>query len=150
MSEQFRLVAKVDGSGNGARGSAAAAVLFDIDGIVIKEKAIVWGRGTNNIAEYRAVLLAIEVACALEADELEVLSDSQLVVNQLQENWDCKDKALQRIRQEVWDFAFDLDFIEIRWIPREENKRSDHLCRVAMKSISPEMSEFGDPPPAKR
>lgn len=149
VRDKFRLVAKVDGSGNGARGSAAAAVIFDPDGIVIKEKAIVWGRGTNNIAEYRAVLLAIEVACALEADELEVLSDSQLVVNQLQENWDCKDQGLQIIREEVWDFASDLEFIEIRWIPREENTRADHLCRVAMKDLPPQ-GKFGNPPPAKR
>ena len=135
MPELLKLIAKVDGSGNAPGGSAAGAVLFDEDGNVIKEKAIAWGRSTNNIAEYKAVILGIEVALSLEADELEILSDSQLIVNQIQENWDCKDSSLADLRDVVHDLASSFDYVSISWIPREQNKRADYLAGQARKEF---------------
>lgn len=133
-TDMFRLIAKVDGSGNGARGSSAACVVFDSDGIIIKEKAIAWGVGTNNVAEYKSVLLAIEVARELEADELEILSDSQLIVNQVNGDWDCKDVDLQVLLNEVHDRGSHFSFISISWIPREQNGRADLLAGKALGS----------------
>ena len=133
MSERLKLIAKVDGSGNAPGGSAAACVLFDEEGNVIKEKAIAWGRSTNNIAEYKAVILGIEVACTLEADELEILSDSQLIVNQIQELWDCKDSTLAELRESVHALASGFDYVSISWIPREQNSRADYLAGQARK-----------------
>jgi ribonuclease HI len=136
MSDQLKLVAKVDGSGNSPRGSAAGAVVFDIDGNVLKEKAISWGKSTNNVAEYKAVILGIEVALSLEADELEILSDSQLIVNQVQGNWDCKDIRLQDLRDSVQSLGDSFDYISIAWIPREQNSRADYLAGKALKEYA--------------
>lgn len=147
MEEKFVLKAVVDGSGNGAKGSACAAVVFDHDGIKIKEKTLVWGRGTNNIAEYRAVGLALEIGLALQADEMTIFSDSQLIVNQLQENWKCKDQDLRDIRDEVWEIADEFDYLKIIWVRRKKTKRPDHLCRVALKDLPDFIAEFENHPP---
>lgn len=133
MSERLKLIAKVDGSGNAPGGSAAGCVIFDEDGNVLKEKAIAWGKSTNNIAEYKAVILGIEVALDLEADELEVLSDSQLIVNQVQENWKCEDDSLFKLREIVHGLARGFDYVSISWIPREQNSRADFLAGQARK-----------------
>lgn len=136
MSEKLKLVAKVDGSGNSPKGSAAGCVIFDEEGNVLKEKAISWGKSTNNIAEYKAVILGIEVALSLEADELEILSDSQLIVNQVQELWDCKDSSLTELREIVHSLASSFDYVSIDWIPREQNKRADYLAGKALKEYA--------------
>ena len=133
----FKVIIKCDGSGNSPRGSAAACVVFDEDGNVLKEKAIAWGKATNNIAEYKAVILGIEVACDLEADEVEIFSDSQLIVNQILENWDCKDQSLADLRDIAHGLARVFDSISISWIPREQNKRADYLAGKALNDFSP-------------
>ncbi len=133
MSDKLKVIAKVDGSGNAPGGSAAGCVIFDEDGNVLKEKAIAWGKSTNNIAEYKAVILGIEVACSLEADELEILSDSQLIVNQIEENWNCEDGSLAKLRDIVHDLASSFDYVSISWIPREQNSRADYLAGQARK-----------------
>src|SRR5215210_7718633 len=80
----MRLVVHVDGGSLGNPGpAAAAAVISAPDGEVVDETAVVLGRTTNNVAEYRALLLGLERARALGATELEVVNDSELVARQV-------------------------------------------------------------------
>ena len=75
---------------------------------------------TNNEGEYHALILALEKASRTPNVFFEILTDSQLVVEQVNEHWACRKKRLQVLRHKVWELARNLD-CEIRWIPREEN-----------------------------
>ena len=80
----MKLVVHVDGGARGNPGpAAAAAVLSTPDGEVVDEAHQMLGRVTNNVAEYRGLLLGLERAQALGADEVEVVSDSELVAKQV-------------------------------------------------------------------
>ena len=103
------LVVNVDGGARGNPGPAAiAAVVRDADGEVVEERAESIGPATNNVAEYRALLLGIERARALGADEIELVGDSELVVKQVRGEYKVKDAAPEelhsRVRQELERF----------------------------------------------
>lgn len=135
MDEIFKLVGKCDGSGNAPTSSACACVIFDEDGVIIKEKSKAWGQSTNNIAEYVGAILALETALLMEADEFLLMSDSQLIVNQIQGNWKCKDKELEKLRDIARDIGGEFSNVEIKWIPREENTRADYLASKARRDF---------------
>lgn len=136
--EVFKAKAKCDGSGNSPRGSTCAAVIFDEDGQIIHERSRQLPDGSsNNVAEYSGVILAIEVALELEVDELEIFSDSQLIVNQINGKWRVKDAKLLPYRETAWELASSLSSVKLSWIPREENTRADHLCRVLLNEYCP-------------
>ena len=80
----MRLVVHWDGGSRGNPGpAAAAAVVSTPEGEAVEETAVALGRATNNVAEYRALLLGLELARDLGADEVEVVNDSELVARQL-------------------------------------------------------------------
>jgi len=142
MPKQLKLVAFCDGSGNSPRGSSCGCVILDENGQIILERSkFLPGRRTNNIAEYSGVLLSLECALDLEADCLEIFSDSQLIVNQINEKWDCKDVDLAVIREEVWVLAGRLESVSISWVPREQNVKADLLCRECLDYHSPKKSK---------
>ena len=79
-----RVVVNVDGGARGNPGPAAiAAVVRAADGTLLEERGERIGEATNNVAEYRALLLGIERAAALGASELELIGDSELIVRQV-------------------------------------------------------------------
>src|SRR5215208_5384766 len=89
-----RLVVHVDGGARGNPGPAAiAAVLSDPDGGVVEERAETIGVATNNVAEYRALLLGIEHARALGANELDIVGDSELIARQVRGEYRVKDST---------------------------------------------------------
>ena len=75
---------------------------------------------TNNSGEYKAVILALAIAIVVKLEEVEVLTDSQLVAKQVSGEWACRAKHLLPLRDRVREFA-QLTKATIRWIPREEN-----------------------------
>src|SRR5581483_5274043 len=84
-SPGLKVVVNVDGGSRGNPGPAAvAAVVTDASGEELAERAKTIGEATNNVAEYRALLLGIELARELGAEELELVGDSQLIVRQVQ------------------------------------------------------------------
>jgi ribonuclease HI len=86
-----RLVVHVDGGSRGNPGpAAAAAVLSTPDGEVVDEAAVTLGRTTNNVAEYRGLLLGLERAVALGATEVEVVNDSELIAHQVNGRYKVK------------------------------------------------------------
>lgn len=123
----------IDGASRGNPGlSAAGAVLLDGRGKVLAEESAFLGNGTNNAAEYQALLLALGKATALGGRRLEIRSDSELLVNQLNGRYRVKEPRLQefyfRAAGLMQNFA-DVRFIHV---PREENRRADRLANKAL------------------
>jgi ribonuclease HI len=123
-----RLLVNTDGGSRGNPGPAAiAAVLHDSEGQVIGEHAELIGDATNNVAEYRALLLGIEQAAGLGVSELDLRCDSELVVRQVMGEYRVKDRALQDLHRDVLKALEGFDAWTIRHVRREQNERADAL-----------------------
>ena len=97
-----KLTVNVDGGARGNPGPAAiGAIVRDGDGEVLEERGERIGRATNNVAEYRALLLGIELAGALGAAELELIGDSELIVRQVEGRYKVKDATMKELHAEV-------------------------------------------------
>jgi ribonuclease HI len=123
----------VDGGSRGNPGPAAiAAVVTSPAGDILAERAETIGEATNNIAEYRALLLGIELAKQLGADEVEFVGDSMLVVEQVRGNWKVKQDHLRPLHTGVKDALRGLGSWSIRHVKRGENERADELLNEAL------------------
>ncbi len=92
----MRLTVNVDGGARGNPGPAAIAIVVrDEEGEVIHEASETIGRATNNVAEYRALLLGIERAKQLGATEVDLVGDSELIVKQVRGEYRVKDAGLR-------------------------------------------------------
>jgi ribonuclease HI len=130
-----RVVVNVDGGSRGNPGPAAvAAVASGPGGELLAERSERIGEATNNIAEYRAVLLGIELARELEADEVELVGDSQLIVRQVQGSYKVKQEHLRPLREEVMRALAGFGDWSIRHVKRGENERADELLNEALDS----------------
>jgi ribonuclease HI len=123
-----RVVVSVDGGARGNPGPAAiAAVVTDPDGNVVDERSEAIGPATNNVAEYRALLLGIERARALGADEVELVGDSELIVKQVRGEYRVKDAGLKELYERVREGLERFDAWSIRHVRREANEHADQL-----------------------
>ncbi|HJX33500.1 MAG TPA: ribonuclease HI family protein [Solirubrobacterales bacterium] len=128
-----RLTVNVDGGARGNPGPAAiAAVVRDGDGEVLEEVGERIGRATNNVAEYRALLLGIERAAALGASELELVGDSELIVRQVKGEYKVKDPTLRELHAQVKRVLEPFDRWSIRHVRREHNADADRLVNEAL------------------
>lgn len=128
-----KLTVNVDGGARGNPGPAAiAAVIRDEGGEVLEEVGERIGRATNNVAEYRALLLGIERAAALGASELELVGDSELIVRQVKGEYKVKDAALRELHAEVKRALEPFDRWSIRHVRRERNAEADRLVNEAL------------------
>ena len=130
-----RLVVNVDGGARGNPGPAAvAAVVSDPDGEVIAERAGRIGEATNNVAEYRALLLGIELARELGAEEVELIGDSQLIVRQVRGEYKVKDAGLKPLHRQATEALRAFARWSIRDVRRAHNERADELLHEALDS----------------
>jgi ribonuclease HI len=128
-----RVVVNVDGGARGNPGPAAiAAVVQDEDGAVLEERRETIGHATNNVAEYRALLLGIERAGALDAGEIELIGDSELIVKQVKGEYKVKDATLRELHGEVRRALMEFDSWSIRHVRREQNAEADRLVNEAL------------------
>jgi ribonuclease HI len=130
-----RVIINVDGGSRGNPGPAAvAAVAADADGEVLAERSERIGEATNNVAEYRALLLGISLASELGADEVELVGDSELIVRQVQGKYKVKQEHLRPLHREVTRALEGLGSWSIRHVKRGENERADELLNEALDS----------------
>ncbi len=123
----------VDGGARGNPGPAAAAsVISASDGELLDEHAQLLGTATNNVAEYRALLLGLERARAIGADEVEVIGDSELIAKQLQGTYKVKNDALRALHAQASSALRAFDRWSVRTVPRERNARADALVNAAL------------------
>jgi ribonuclease HI len=128
-----RLVVNVDGGARGNPGPAAiGAVLTTPDGEVLERHGERIGKATNNVAEYRALLLGLERASERGAREVEVVGDSELVVRQVQGDYKVKDEALKGLYAKVVKALAGFDRWSIRHVRREDNEAADALVNATL------------------
>ena len=129
----MRLVVHVDGGSRGNPGpAAAAAVLSTTDGDVVGEAMETIGVATNNVAEYRAVLLGLRKARELGADEVEVVNDSELVAKQINGLYKVKHADMKPLFQEAMAALDEFGDWSIRSVPRAQNADADALVNQAL------------------
>jgi ribonuclease HI len=128
-----RLIIYTDGASSGNPGPAAiGAVIKDGQGRVISRISRRIGRATNNQAEYRAIITALEEAVHLGAGEVDIKSDSELVVKQLKGRYRVKKVTLRPLYQEVVKLVGSLEAFTVTHIPREQNREADRLANRAL------------------
>jgi ribonuclease HI len=128
-----RLVVHVDGGSRGNPGpAAAAAVLSSPDGDVVGEAMETIGVATNNVAEYRAVLLGLRKARELGATEVELVNDSELVAKQLTGAYKVKHAAMKPLYLETLERLGEFQRWSIRSVPRAQNADADALVNQAL------------------
>jgi ribonuclease HI len=124
----MKLIAYTDGGSDRNGQAYVGVVMINEDGEIVCEHSHSIGKGTNNEAEYSAVILAIYQAIEEESDEIQIFCDSKLVVNQISGEWNIHENHIKEYHEEVMRLAKHID-IEVEWIPRAENKVADRLSR---------------------
>jgi ribonuclease HI len=131
----LKLVLHVDGGARGNPGPAAIGVVLSApDGGVVEEAAERIGHATNNVAEYRALLMGLDRARLLGATEVEIVNDSELVARQLTGAYRVKHDSMKPLHQEALARLAGFDRWSVRTVPRAENARADELVNQALDS----------------
>lgn len=129
----MKLVVHVDGGARGNPGPAAAgAVLSTPEGEVVDEATELLGLQTNNVAEYRALLLGLARAAALGADEVEVVNDSELVAKQINGEYKVRHADMKRLHAEALTALAAFASWTMRTVPRAANADADALVNQAL------------------
>ena len=125
------LIAHVDGAARGNPGPAGMGiVLADPDGIVVKEIAEPLGIQTNNVAEYSALIRALEEARALGCSRIAVITDSELMARQLNGQYAVKAPHLFPLFRQATALLAQFDSASVTHTRRENNRRADALSNL--------------------
>lgn len=129
----MKVVVHVDGGARGNPGPAAAACVISApDGQTLGEHAQLLGATTNNVAEYRALLLGLEQARQLGADEVEVIGDSELIAKQVLGEYKVKNATLRPLHGEALAALARFARWSIHTVPRAQNAEADALVNLAL------------------
>lgn len=130
-------VASIDGASRGNPGPAAYAVLLrDPSGKTLLELAKPIGRETNNVAEYRALLAALDYATTHAISALRVRSDSELLVRQMQGRYKVKSADLKPLHERALKLARSLAYFSAEHVAREANREADALANAALDRVA--------------
>lgn len=133
----MKLISFSDGGARGNPGPAGiGAVLFNEKNEIVEELSRYLGETTNNQAEYRALIMALEKAQALGATEMECYLDSELVVKQLNREYKVKNQDLAPLFLKVHNISLAFKKISFHHVPREKNSVADGLANQAMDRMS--------------
>ena len=123
----------MDGAAN-AQGSGVGLILTSPDGIDM-EYALRFGfQASNNEAEYEAVIVGLNLAHSMEVDQLEVSSDSQLVVKQIEDSYEARGEKMILYIKKVRELLKKFIRVQVKHVPRAENSRADALEKLATAS----------------
>ena len=126
-----------DGGARGNPGPAAFAYVLETDdGTVLDARGEAIGVATNNVAEYRALVAGLEKAAELGLDEIEVVSDSELLVKQMRGEYRVKNAALAVLKDDAEQLADRIGRVTYRAVRREQNTLADSLVNQALDEIS--------------
>jgi ribonuclease HI len=122
-----------DGGARGNPGPAAYGYVLEAeDGTVLDARGETIGVATNNVAEYRGLIAGLEKAVELGIDELEVVSDSELLVKQMQGEYRVKNEALRELNDEANFLEKKLGRVRYKAVRREHNELADKLVNDAL------------------
>jgi ribonuclease HI len=134
MAERFR--AGFDGGSRGNPGPAAwGVVVLDAAGRAVEGFAGAIGRATNNVAEYTGLLEALAIALARDADDVELLADSELVVKQVRGEYKVRHPDLIPLHAEAVRLIAGFRRFKIGHVPRDKNKDADKLVNRALNLV---------------
>lgn len=141
ISSMNTYMVHTDGGARGNPGPAAiGAVIANEQGSVLKEIAEYIGETTNNEAEYRAGIAALEKLKALigkseaKKSTVQVLTDSELLVKQMSGEYKIENTNIQKFFLELWNLKIDFGKVVFEAVPREQNKAADRLVNQALDS----------------
>ena len=141
-----RFSAAIDGGSRGNPGPAAWGVaVLDEHGACIEGHSGLLGRATNNVAEYHALLEALELARARQADEVLIQADSELIVRQIEGAYRVRHPDLKPLHARAVGLIRGFDRFRIRHVPSAQNKEADRLVNLALDSA--ETPSAAAPPP---
>jgi ribonuclease HI len=132
MSAAGELTIYTDGAARGNPGPAAFAYVIKQPGAADIEVHGRLGKTTNNIAEYTALVRALQHARQLHARRVRVFSDSELMVRQLAGEYKVKHEGLRPLYEEASELRRDFDHVTIEHVRRAQNKHADRLCNEAL------------------
>ena len=122
-----------DGGARGNPGPAAAAFVLEAeDGTVLDARGEAIGIATNNVAEYSALVAGLRRAVEAGVSELQVVSDSELMVKQMRGEYRVKNRALQELFLEAGRLAREIRTVSFRAVRREHNELADRLVNEAL------------------
>ena len=128
------LVIYVDGASSGNPGPAGIGVVICERGEVIKNISSYIGHATNNVAEYSALICALEEALMLKADSIKISTDSQLLYRQIKKLYKVKHPQLLVLYSRAVHLISAFERSEINFINREHNRGADKLAKKAVKA----------------
>ena len=139
-----KIIIYTDGGSRGNPGPSGIGVVFcNEKEQSIKEYSEYLGDNlTNNEAEYKAVIFALKKFKALfgkelaKKSEVEIKSDSELLVKQLNAEYRVLDEKIQPLSLEIWNLKFDFQKVKFKQVPREKNKQADYLANQALDAQS--------------
>jgi ribonuclease HI len=132
-----KVVVHVDGGSRGNPGpSAGAALIATPDGEILASATALFGVATNNVAEYRGLLLGLERARELGATEVELINDSELVAKQLNGIYRVKHADMRPLHAQALAALAQFERWSIRSVPREQNADADALVNQALDAAS--------------
>jgi ribonuclease HI len=118
-----------DGASRGNPGEAGAgSVLFGDDGLELAARSLYLGKCTNNVAEYKALIMGLQSVLELDCGRVEIFLDSQLIVRQIQGRYKVKHATLQTLFAQVKELLAKINNWSVAHVPREQNKRADELA----------------------
>lgn len=126
-----------DGASRGNPGEAGAGIImFNEGGTIIKKIKKYLGNTTNNVAEYLALIIALQEALKLKGDVIHLFSDSELIVRQLKGIYKVKDRKMRALSHEAKKLLSQFIQYEIICIDRRRNKEADKLANLAIDEQS--------------
>ena len=135
-----KIIIYTDGGSRGNPGKAAIGVVFcnEKEEVIKRFGEYLGDNLTNNEAEYQAVIFALKKFKAVfgkkiaEVSEVEVRSDSELLVKQMSGIYKIEDEKIQRFFIEIWNLKIDFKGVKFKAIPREKNREADKLVNEAL------------------
>jgi probable phosphoglycerate mutase len=133
MAKSFEVIAHIDGASRGNPGPAAYAVVVESsDGSKLVRFSGYLGTATNNFAEYKALLAALEFALSNHYLRLHVQTDSELLARQIEGVYKVKSPGLKPLQEHARQMIERLESFSIQHVPREENHEADQLANQAL------------------
>lgn len=133
MAGNDSITVYVDGAAKGNPGPAGIGVRLELEGVVLCEQSEYIGNATNNVAEYKALIYGLEIARRLRVTRVSAVSDSELLVRQLNGEYKVKNEKLLPLYKFARELADTFEEFRIRHVSRTENQHADRLANQGIR-----------------
>lgn len=134
-----------DGACRGNPGPAGVGAVFKEDGVIVHTLSKAIGHATNNIAEYSALIEALEEAIELKADHLKLRTDSELMFKQIRGDYKVKNEQIKTLHARVMELLKTFKGVEFKHVPRKMNAEADKLATSSIKNFKEPSGPDGRP-----